>query len=68
MSYVLRCDHGDMLPTGECAAPYFGQDVGIFPPLEVADAWQIAAAIGALWAMAWVIRMLRRFLESRVGI
>lgn len=38
------------------------------PPLQVADASQIAVAIGGLWAAAWVIRLLRKSFETRIGI
>ena len=60
MPRVLRCDEGDLTPeTGECAAPYWGQDTGILPPLSAADAYQIATAIAVLWALAFAIRQAR---------
>lgn len=68
MYSVLRCDQADMLPTGECLSPYWVEEVGMLPAMSVPEAYEIAVAIGALWAVAWVIRLLRRSLEVRIGI
>lgn len=69
MPRVLRCDEGDYnATTGECAAPYWGEDIGVLPPLEIGDAWQISGAIAALWALAWCIRIIRKSIETRIGV
>lgn len=48
-SYSLTCD-----------APFNEVQVSLLPSLSVADALTLAAAISALWALAWVFRKLQR--------
>lgn len=69
MPRVLRCDEGDYnAVTGECAAPYWGEDTGILPPLDPSEAYLIAIQIGGLWAAAWVIKTIRKSLEVKIGV
>ena len=65
----LRCDPADYDNlTGQCLAPAWVEDAGILPPMTTADAWAIGGQIAALWAVAYVIRAIRKSLEVRIGI
>jgi hypothetical protein len=50
--------------SGTCAAPYYGPATGLFPALSVADAQSIGQAIAVLWALAWCIRRIKRFIDQ----
>lgn len=50
--------------THVCASPYYiPQSTGL-PPLSIADAQIIGLSMAALWALAWVIRRLKRFIDQ----
>lgn len=64
MARVLRCAEADYdAQTGQCAAPVWEDDAGLLPPLSGAEGLQIAAAIGAVWALGFGVRQLRKLLE-----
>lgn len=66
MARVLTCAEADLdALTGECAAPMWVEDSGVFPRLPIADAMEIASAIALLWAIAFCWRVIRRTVESR---
>lgn len=72
--WVLTCQSFDNRPyPPECVSEEWMPSHQLpgtvsFVDLNTADAWQIAAAIGALWACAWVVRLLRKSFEARVSI
>lgn len=66
--YVSACPDGSVSVDAEgaatCTAPLvlvpIEQSAGFLPELSAEDATQIAGAVAALWAVAWVWKTLRR--------
>ncbi|MGN7725122.1 hypothetical protein ACTJIL_04840 [Luteimonas sp. 22616] len=62
---VLACDVADYnATTYECAAPYFTEQTTVLPALSIEDAQLIGAAVAYLLAIAFVFRLLRKFLQQ----
>lgn len=63
--YVLACAHEDMdVQAGTCAQEQWIPQPSIVPELTVADAQQIGMAIAYLLAVAFVFRLIRKFLQQ----
>lgn len=49
-----------------CSAPYWAViNTGLLPPLSPGEAFQIAAAVWGLWALAWLLRPIVRAMSPR---
>lgn len=59
-AYVLHCESEDVLPGGECAAPYYAPAPTAIPALSFEDGVLIAGAIGGVWALGLIVRILVR--------
>lgn len=60
-AYVLLCDVEDMdVETGTCAAPYYGPLPSFIPDLPIDDGVLIGFAIGGVWCIGLVARLLIR--------
>lgn len=58
---VLQCELEDYnSATGECAAPYYAVSPSAIPSLSIEDGVLIAGAIGSVWALGLVARILIR--------
>lgn len=64
MSLVMRCNLPDYdSVTGSCAAPYWATESGGFlPPLPVSDALTLTSALIGLCAIAYGLKLVRRYL------
>lgn len=62
MSRVLTCPEGSYdEQTATCAAPVWTeQGETVLPALTTAEGHQIALAIMAVWAVAWVLKIIAR--------
>lgn len=66
MSFALTCSGviTSALVNGaytiSCSVPFDQVQVSLLPDLSIDDALTLAAAISALWAMAWVFKILQR--------
>lgn len=62
---VLACEVVDYnATTGECAAPFYTEQTTVLPALSIEDAQLIGSAIAYLLAIAFVFRLLRKFLNQ----
>lgn len=62
---VQACLEADFnAETGTCAAPIWIPQPSMIPALTIADAQQISGAIALLFAVAFVFRLLRKFLNQ----
>lgn len=67
-AYVLLCDEEDFSitvdgngqQTGTCAAPYYGPLPTMLPEISIDEGIQIAAAIGGVWCIGLIARLLIR--------
>jgi len=50
--------------THVCANPYYIPQSTVLPPLSIADAQTIGLAMATVWALAWVIRRLKRMIDQ----
>jgi hypothetical protein len=58
---VQGCDSADVdTTTGACAHPYWVQQTGLFPSLDMASGLTIGVAILVCWATAYGFKALRR--------
>lgn len=66
MAYVVRgCLESDFdAATGTCAAEIWIPQPSIIPELTIADAQTIGVACAYLWAVAFVFRRIRKFLDQ----
>lgn len=63
--WVPACRDADFDPqAGTCAAEIWIPQPSIVPELTVEDAQQIGMAVAVLLAVAFVFRVLRKFLET----
>ena len=63
--WVPACREADFDPqAGTCAAEIWIPQPSIIPELTVGDAQQIGMAVAYLLAVAFVLRLIRKFLET----
>lgn len=63
--YVLACAHEDMdVQAGTCAQEQWIPQPTVIPELSIADAQQIGMQIALLLAVAFVFRLIRKFLQQ----
>ncbi len=61
---VQVCDLADYDPqTYTCTSPYYEPQSTVLPVLSIADAQEIGMAVALLWAVAWIIRRIMRFID-----
>lgn len=63
--WVLTCQDENYNGGTSCVNSTFVESQGLLPPLSLEDGMQISALIIGAWGLAYVIRMLGRFLWSR---
>lgn len=66
MALYLACDLSDYNPTtGECAAPYFTEQLpgSVLPPLTLEQGASIATAILLVWGIAWCFKAAKKALD-----
>jgi hypothetical protein len=63
---VIACKVTDYDAVAEtCAAPFYSYPpTSVLPALTLDGAQQIGVAIAVLWALAWSIGRVKRFLET----
>lgn len=59
---VASCAPADLdAATGQCAhVVWVQQSVSLFPPLTAAEGLAISGAIGALWGLGLLVRIIRK--------
>ncbi|WP_337926405.1 hypothetical protein [Luteimonas saliphila] len=63
--YVLACAYEDYdVQAGTCAQEQWIPQPSVIPELTIADAQQIGTSIAFLLAVAFVLRLIRKFLEQ----
>ena len=64
-TYVLACGDVEFDPqAGPCVNEIWIPQATVIPALSIADAQQIGIAIAFLLAVAFVLRQIRKFLET----
>lgn len=62
---VPACLEADLdAATGTCTAPIWIPQPTLLPDLSIGDAQQIGAAVAVLFAVAFVFRRVRKFLDQ----
>lgn len=62
-AYVLSCAPSDFdVATGVCAHPVYLEFPAVVPPLSVGQGAELAGAVVALWATAFALRSVARFI------
>lgn len=61
---VLSCEQYDAA-TGTCTSEVWVEQMGLLPPLPIADATVIVSAIITTCASAWALKAVRRFIWPR---
>ncbi|WDS36971.1 hypothetical protein [Pseudoxanthomonas sp.] len=63
--WVLSCADADLdVSTQTCASPIYTPQVVALPTMTIADAQAIGQAIALLWAVAFVFRQIRKFINQ----
>lgn len=50
--------------TGTCSSPIWIPQPSIIPELTIADAQALGLAFAGLWALAFVLRRIRKFIDQ----